>query len=163
MQIGTAAILPDSDGIIRRGLLHLSESGGTSRPSLALLLASRYLAANDVEIDWSPAGHLVLGDSVIRPFLPQSSGFYHHGAKDGGGYQFLLTFPACGTGFERHRIEEVLDQPDQIDANGRIVLVGNTVRAAKDVVDVPMNCAGMSHGKMFGVHLHGQIVSQLLG
>ena len=37
------------------------------------------------------------------------------------------------------------------------------MRAAKDVFDVPMNCDGMVGGKMFGLHLHGQIVSQLIG
>lgn len=162
-QIGSAAIHHDPDGLIRRGLLHIAEDGSATQPSLAHLLASRYLAANNVDIDWSPEGHLALGKSNIRRFHPESSGFYRHSPKWAGGYQFLLTFPACAVGFERHRLKDVLDRPDSIDVHGRIVLIGNTVRAAKDVVDVPLNCADMTDGKMFGLHLHGQIISQLIG
>jgi len=163
LQIGSAAILPDPDGVIRRGLLHIAENDGAPRPSLALLLASRYLATNENTMDWSPEGHLTIGDESIKPFLPDSSGFYRRAANRGGGYQFLLSFPACANGFERHQVKDILNNPDSLDAHGRIVLIGNTVRAAKDVVDVPLTCLGMTDGKMFGLHLHGQIISQLIG
>lgn len=163
LQIGAADILPDPDGVIRRGLLHVAAEDGTPRPSLALMLASRYLAANDIAIDWSPEGHLSVGESRIVPFQAETSGFYQKNADRGGGYQFLLTFPACASGFERHRISDVLDKPGAVDLGDRIVLVGNVVRAAKDVVDLPLSCADMTDGKMFGLHLHGQIISQLIG
>ena len=164
LQIASATILPDADGTIRRGLLHLTEENGAKRPTLALMLAGRYLAANDVAVDWPAADRLRLGDHEIRPFSPDLSGFYRQRAGFGGGYQLLLTFPACDTGFERYRVGDFIGgDADDIDLDGRIVLVGNTVRAAKDVVDVPLDCAGMLGGKMFGLHLHGQVVSQLIG
>ena len=162
-QIGSAAILHDTDGLIRRGLLHITGDDGATHPSLALLLASRYLAANNVEIDQSPAGHVTLGESYFRPLQPENSGFYRQSSKWSGGYQFLLTFPACETGFERHKLADVLRDPKSIEVGGRIVLIGNVVRAAKDLVDVPLSCNGMTDGDMFGLHLHGQIISQLIG
>ncbi len=163
LQVGSAALLPDPDGVIRRGLLQRSDGAGSSRPSLAFMIASRYLAINDIPMDWSQEGHLSLGESILHPFRPESSGFFRHPAKWSGGHQLLLTFPACATGFERHAMKDVLDQPASLDVSNRIVLIGNTVRAAKDVVSVPLTCAGAIDGKMFGVHLHGQIVSQLIG
>jgi len=164
LQIASATILPDADEVIRRGLLHLTEESGAKRPTLALMLAARYLAANRVEVDWPTADHLLLGDRRIRPFSPDASGFYRPNSGFNGGYQTLLTFPTCATGFERHHITDLLgDRADEIDLEGRIVLVGNTVRAAKDVFDVPVNCDGMVGDKMFGLHLHGHIISQLIG
>lgn len=162
-QIGSATISHDPDGLIRRGLLHIAEDDGKTQPSLALMLASRYLASKAIAFDQSPEGHLTLGESHIVPFQPEDSGFYRRSARWAGGYQFLLTFPACKTGFERHRVQDVLERPDSLDVRGRIVLIGNTVRSAKDVFDVPLACADMSDGKMFGLHLHGQIISQLVG
>ena len=163
LQVASVAILSHPGGQTRRGLMMINEDGETNRPSLAFLLASRYLAANDVSIDWSPERHLTLGSSTVRPLFPQETGFYGPSSNLDGGYQFLLTFPACATGFERHKIEDVLDDPESLDVKNRIVLIGNTVRAAKDVFDVPLTCADMTDGKMFGVHLHGQIISQLIG
>ncbi|MGI9450960.1 MAG: CHASE2 domain-containing protein, partial [Geminicoccaceae bacterium] len=161
-QVGSVAILTEPDGRTRRGLLNIDEGEAVPRPSLALLLATRYLASNDVPIDRSPDGRLTLGSSTISPLRPQETGFYSPSANLDGGDQFLLNFPACASGFERHQIKEILDDPDSLDVDGRIVLIGNTVRAAKDVFDVPLVCAGMTDDKMFGVHLHGQIISQLI-
>ncbi len=164
LQVASATILPDADGTIRRGLLRLTEEDGTKRLTLALLLAARYLTINGIAFDWPTPDSLRLGEHEIRPFSPDDSGFYRQRAGFGGGSQLLLTFPACKAGFERHRIGDLLGSgADAIDLDGRIVLVGNTVRAAKDVVDVPVNCDGMVGGKMFGLHLHGQVVSQLIG
>ncbi|MEM7041412.1 MAG: CHASE2 domain-containing protein [Pseudomonadota bacterium] len=164
LQTASATILPDGDGTIRRGLLHLIEEDGTTRPTLALMLAARYLAANRVEVDWPDRGRIRLGEHEISPLSPDASGFYRQGAGFGGGYQFLLTYPACAEGFERHTVSDVLgEEAGEIDLDGRIVLVGNVVRAAKDVFDVPVDCAGMAGDKMFGLHLHGQIISQLIG
>lgn len=164
LQLASATILPDADETIRRGLLHLTEENGASRPTLALLLAGRYLAANEAAIGWAAADRLRLGKQEITAFSPDRSGFYWQNRGFDGGYQVLLTFPACAHGFERHRLGTLLGGgADDIDLKGRIVLVGNTVRAAKDVVDVPLNCAGMDRGKMFGLHLHGHVISQLIG
>jgi len=164
LQIASATILPDADETIRRGLLHLTEDDGAERPTLAFKLAARYLAARQVVIDWPAPDRLLLGAREITPFLPEVSGFYRQSAGFGGGYQQLLTFPACEEGFERYRIGDLLkDDTSRIDLQGKIVLVGNTVRAAKDVVDVPLNCTDMQGGKMYGLHLHGHIISQLIG
>ncbi|MEZ5936287.1 MAG: adenylate/guanylate cyclase domain-containing protein [Alphaproteobacteria bacterium] len=164
LQIASATILPDADETIRRGLLHLTEDGGASRPTLALMLAARYLAANGAVVDWPDVDRLRLGEQEIHRFSPDSSGFYRQHNGFGGGYQFLLTFPACDTGFERHRVADLIDgDTDGIDLEGRIVLIGNTVRASKDVVNVPLDCDGLAAGKMFGLHLHAHVISQLLG
>lgn len=167
-QLASPTILPDVDGRVRRGLLRSTTEDGVKRPTLALTLATRYLAANGKAIDWSEPDRLQLGAHELRPFSPESSGFYRQNAGFGGngdsGEQLLLTFPACESGFERHRIGDLLgEDAAKVDLEGRIVLIGNTVRAAKDVFDVPSTCAGTIGGKMFGLHLHGQIVRQLIG
>jgi len=163
-QTASAAILPDADEVIRRGLLHLTAENGERQPSLALTLASRYLAAKGMTVDWESERHLALDGKPIQPFSPDASGFYRQSSGFGGGFQTLLTFPACTKGFERHRIADLLgERADGIDLAGRIVLIGNTVRAARDVFDVPVTCDGMVGGEMFGLHLHGHIISQLIG
>ena len=163
-QTASAAILPDADEVIRRGLLHLTRESGERQPSLALTLAARYLANKGMAIDWRRDDHLVLADNSIQPFSPDASGFYRQSSGFGSGHQTLLTFPACAKGFERHRIADLLGAPaDGIDLDGRIVLIGNTVRAARDAFDIPVACADMIGGEMFGLHLHGHIISQLIG
>jgi len=164
LQIASATLLPDADQKIRRGLLYLTEKNGpTKRPALALALANHYLATKDARIDWQPSDRLRLGVQGIQPFRPGSSGFYRRPGGTYAGDQLLLTFPACKEGFERHSVSDIIQNQEKIDFEGRIVLVGNTVRTAKDVVDIPLSCSGMVGGKMFGLHLHGQIVSQLIG
>ncbi len=163
LQVASAALLPDADGRVRRALLHLTGDASAGRPTLALMLAARYLAAKGVAVEWTAPDRLRLGEQIIEPFRPGASGFYRPDAGFDGGYQLLLTFPACRQGFERHGAGALLGAPDTVDLEGRIVLIGNTVRTAKDVIDLPLDCAGMAGGKMFGLHLHGQIVSQLIG
>ncbi|MEM8948300.1 MAG: adenylate/guanylate cyclase domain-containing protein [Pseudomonadota bacterium] len=164
LQIASATISPDIDGTVRRGLLHLKKGEGNERLTLATLLAARYLAANRIAVDWPAPDRLRLGAHEFRPLSPEASGFYRQRSGVDGGYQLLLTFPACKRQFERHRISDLLsERAEEIDLKGRIVLVGNAVRAAKDVFDVPVTCTGMVGDKMFGLHLHGHIISQLIG
>ena len=75
LQVASADILPDADGVIRRGLLHLTEADGTKRPTLALLLAARYLAANNIPVDWPEANRMVVGGQDIGLSRPKPAAF----------------------------------------------------------------------------------------
>ena len=49
------------------------------------------------------------------------------------------------------------------DLAGKVVLFGNQASDAKDVFKIPLACAGGVEQQIYGVALHGQIVSQLIG
>ena len=134
-QLAAADIVKDPDGTVRRGLLFLT-AGTTTRPSLALQLAARWLLAAGVQPAWDGA-QFRLGATVHTQLDPRLSGFYGP-AVDAGGYQVLMGFPACSEGFRHIPVHEVLDGGIDAEAiGGRMVLIGNTVRAAKDRRKVP--------------------------
>jgi adenylate cyclase len=162
-QLGFSDILKDPDGVVRRGLLFLTTAAGT-RPSLALQLAARQLQADGI----APAlqsNRLQLGATQYAALDPEASSLYAAGepALGTGGYQFLLTFPACPGAYRSVSIGDVLeDGEDELGLTNRLVVIGNTVRLARDYFSVPVDCDGPAPGEIFGVHLHAQVASQLI-
>jgi len=163
IQLGAADVVTDPDGVVRRGLLFLTTPVGT-RPSFALQLAGRRLLADGIEPAWQ-GDRLRLGATEYVRLRPRASSLYGGAerAVDDGGYQFLLTFPACPSAHRRINVAEVLDGADgELDLGSRLVLIGNTVPLAKDRFEVPADCVSPRPGEMFGVDLHAQIASQLI-
>jgi adenylate cyclase len=157
-RIGFADMLIDPDGIVRRGLLFLG-GGEEARWSLALRLATTYLASRDVfpESDEQDPRRLRLGTATYVPLESRTGGY---GELDSRGYQFLLSYPAGRAGFTTLNLQQVLEgalEPDAV--RGRIVILGTTASSVKDVFTTPL--AG--HGLDFGIELHAQATSQLIG
>ena len=161
-QLGFADVMEDPDGVVRRGLLLITTAEGT-RPSLALQLAARQLVADGITPVWQ-GERLQLGATQYVNLHPQASSLYaaNEPALHDGGYQFLITFPACPGAHRRLSVSDVLEGGDDLELTNRLVLIGNTLRTSKDYFTVPVDCGGPSSGEIFGVHLHAQVVSQLI-
>jgi adenylate cyclase len=161
LQLGAADVLKDPDGVVRRGLLYMTTAAGT-RPSLALQLAARRFQADGIEWVWQ-GDRLQLGATPYAALHPQSSSLYAAAepAFYDGGYQFLLTFPACPGSYRHLSVKDVLEGGDDLGIAKRLVLIGNTVKLSRDYFSVPVACGGRSR-EMFGVHLHAQVASQLI-
>ncbi len=157
-RIGFADMDLDPDGILRRGLLYLS-GGDAPGTALALRLAARYLAARGIHPE--PDGpHLRLGATTYVPLQPADGGY---ATLTPGGYQFLLSLPACGSGIATLAVGDIVAGALQDhELRGRVVVLGNQVRDAKDVFKLPVECAGGVERQVYGVGLHAQIVSQLI-
>ena len=152
-RIGFADMDLDPDGVLRRGLLYLSGGEGPNT-ALALRLAQRFLAPLGI----APAGDgadLRLGATTYVPLGADAGGY---ATLQPGGYQFLLTFPACRRGLPTIPIGALAGQ----DLAGKVVLFGNQASDAKDLIKVPLECAGGIEAQLYGVAVHGQIVSQLI-
>ena len=162
VRLGFADIMKDPDGVVRRGLLFMTTTAGT-RPSLALQLAGRRLLADGITPVWQ-GDRLELGATRYAALHPQSSSLYAAAepAVDDRGYQLLLTFPACPGTYRRLSVNDVLEGGGELELADRLVLIGNTVKLARDHFSVPVECGGPLPGEMFGVHLHAQVASQLI-
>lgn len=158
-RFGAADIIVDPDHTVRRGLLFTSVNG-QALPSLALQLALRHAAAKGLDGSYEN-DRLRLGEATLVPFDDTASGFYR--SRNGnGGYQFLLTYPACNGGLQTVSVTDVLDGSARGRFKEKLVLIGNTIPEAKDRLSVPLLCSGSESQSMFGVHLHAQMVRQLI-
>lgn len=157
-RLGAADMLEDPDKTVRRGLLFV-EIGGQAMPSLALQLALRQAERAGLDGAYE-AGRLRLGATTYRPL--GGAGFYPGEPAARAGDQFLLTLPACAGGIPAVAMHEVLAGRAAGRFAGQIVLIGNTKRSYQDYRAVPLACAGSPDRTIAGVHLHGQMVRQLL-
>jgi len=161
-RLGFADVPVDPDGVVRRGLLFLSD-GSTTGWSFSLRLATAALAPQGIRP--VPAAEtprwLRLGATSYRPLSP-SRGLYQAGEP--GGYPFLLTFPAGVAGIDRIAFEAVVDA--EVPAGtfrDKIVLVGLTdAIGSRDIVRVPVPLDAEAGRELPGVMLHAHIVVQLL-
>jgi adenylate cyclase len=157
-RIGFADMDLDPDGVLRRGLLYLTGGAGPGT-ALALRLAMRFLAPAGIV----PAGDGIdmrLGATTYVPLSPRDGGY---ATLQPGGYQFLLTLPQCRGGVPTVPLGAALDGGlASHDLAGKVVLLGNQASDAKDVFKIPLACAGGIDEQLYGVALHGQIVSQLI-
>lgn len=161
-RLGAVDIIEDPDKKVRRGLLFV-DIDGKAVPSLALQLALRHANRRGIDGQYLD-DQLQLGKAPFVPFEPNSSRFYAPRRDDRGpeGYQFLLSYPACRSGFPTFSVRDVLDGSARGAFAERIVLIGNTKRAYQDFRAVPLSCRGSVGGDMFGVHLHAQMTRQII-
>jgi adenylate cyclase len=158
-QVGFSDVHLDRDGRVRRALLLMhSENGGSL--SLALQVAFRYLAAEDVAPRWippesngDPVPTLALGDAALARFAAGDGGY---AGQDAGGYQVLLAHPRGQQAFASFTLEELLSGAfDPATVRDRAVLVGTMATSVHDLVPTPF-------GETYGLEHHAQVVSELL-
>ncbi len=155
-RVGAADVIEDPDRTVRRGLLFASDS----LPTLALQLALRHAETSGTDGRYEH-DRLRLGETTFVPFDDQASGLYQRRFSNGG-YQFLLTYPACKGGFQTFSVNDVLEGRAKGSFKEKIVLIGNTIPESKDALNAPVSCPDGISQSMFGVHLHAQIVRQLI-
>jgi len=157
-RVGFADLTPDGDGVVRRGLLFVGD-GQTVHWSLAMRLAERYLRASLDDADYAAAWE-TLGRSITPQLGPNDGGYADAGA---GGYHVLLTYPACTPPLPMLSFAEVLGgAAGDIGLEGKVVLVGNLHKLAKDFFETPLPCQTPGERLIAGPALHGQITSQLI-
>lgn len=173
-QIGFADMMIDQDGAVRRGLLFLDNADGQSGTSLALQMAARYLAEDNIclQSDGTPDNFLAFGpcptdDTPTNPALliripPFQSNDGAYVNADDGGYQTLIDYRSGLNAFPMVSFSDVLDgtvPPDTF--TGRVVIVGVASESVKDFFLTPLERSATAQ-PLFGVELHGHLVSQFI-
>ncbi len=160
-QIGFNDVVVDKDGILRRTMLFVRGDDGTLMPSFSIQLAGRYLLDQEIEPKPIPAlpDYMQLGRADFIPLQPNDGGYIK---VDNGGYQVLLNYRGGGQSIPMVTLGDVLKgkvSPEMI--RDRIILIGNVAESAKDFFITPYS-AGQIEGRMPGVFVHAQMVSQFL-
>jgi adenylate cyclase len=167
-QVGFNDLMPDPGGIVRRGLLFMTDDDGTSTGgkhhgySIALRLALRYLSAEGIwpVPDPDVPEHMRLGHHTFTP-LEASDGSYS--GMDARGYQFVLDFESNLDEVPRYSLVEFLfGNPRPDDFKDRIVLIGTTAESVPDHFYTPLSSGLADEQQMPGVIVHAHIVGQLI-
>ncbi len=167
--VGFNNVAIDSDGKIRRNLLYLW-SDEKSYQSFALKLALLYLQGERIKLQPSPEHpeHFQLGPHTF-PRFELNHGPYIR--QDNGGYQVLANFHVGPPGkyelvpYREVSMRQVLEGEVPGEwVRDRVVLIGSTATSINDFFYTPQS-AGLFHPpqKVFGVQLHANFVSQILG
>ncbi|MGA2402507.1 MAG: adenylate/guanylate cyclase domain-containing protein [Syntrophobacteraceae bacterium] len=159
-QVGSNNIVIDPRGVVRRGLLFLSDKNGSYR-SFPMLVASCYLAPEHIFPVAAPSAPTImkLGQAVFVP-LKANDGAYVE--LDAGGYQFLLDFSAAGSPFPSISLTDALS--GLIPAEkvwDKAVLIGSVAESLTDFFHIPVNRPSEGQ-RISGVELQASIVSQLM-
>lgn len=160
-QVGFADVVLDRGGVVRRGLLYLTE-GETMATSFALRLSLLYLRAEGIaqQPDLTNPEHLRLGRVTIPPFEANDGGYI---SADARGYQFLLDIQAAERTFPTFRLTTLLEEKIAPEAmRDKIVLVGTVADSIKDLFFIPSRSIFYTRSTISGVELHAHITDQLL-
>ena len=164
VRVGFSDLVEDTDGFIRRNLIAVNVQESDicqSIYSFGWRLALKYLALQGIPLQSNVNQELQLGDVIFTPLKSNSGGYEN---ADTRGYQILLNYPAGGKIAEKVTVTQVLAgeiTPDLV--KDRIVLIGSTAPSLKDIFNTPFNTGKADNsGRMAGVEIHGQIISQIL-
>jgi adenylate cyclase len=173
-KVGTADLVIDPGGILRRTLLwlnppeqsglvikkHLCNDPNNTLFSFSFNLALTYLRHVKIEPEMTEAGDLKLGSTVLPKFQAGMGGYRK---ADAGGYQLLMHYRSQDHAAAQVRLTDILNgkvAPELI--RDRIVLVGYTTPQAKDDFYTPYSSRKDDLQKMPGVVVHAQSISQIL-
>jgi len=160
-QLGFNTILPDKDGIIRRGLLFLDHAD-TVGYSFGLMMTLRYLIKNGIypTPDEDNPDHMKLGNTTIIPFEKDDGSYVNADAR---GYQFLLDYGGMPAFFKTYTLSDLHDgKIPRNDIENKVVIIGAISESLNDFFFSPFNRGMEQKELVYGVELHGHIVSQLL-
>jgi adenylate cyclase len=164
-RVGLGDMLVDGDGVVRRAPLFLN-----GHKTLAFQLAERWLEQQGIHPrpgegtlrllgqDYTP---LRLGSTTYVALAPSDGGY---ASSEPGGYQLLLSYPACAQPLPAIPLRRLLDEPAAFApaVAGRLVLLGSKTTEQKDWFQTPVACHGPARRLGWGVDLHAQITSQLI-
>ena len=122
--------------------------------SLSLLLASRFLENQGIKLDKNKNEELLIGDVTFKRLAARTGGYQP--LKYPEVSQILLNYRANPKPAFKVTLQELLEGKINSDlVKGKIVLIGHTSQASNTEFDTP-------YGKMPGVWIHAQMVSQIL-
>jgi CHASE2 domain-containing sensor protein len=163
-RVGFSDVVEDSDGSIRRNLIsvNVNQSDKCQSPySLSWQLALKYLEAGGIQQQLTSNNELQLRNVVFKPLQSHAGGYEN---ADTQGYQILLNYRSPRQIAQQVTLTDVLSgrvKPDLV--KDRIVLIGSTAPSLKDVFNTPFSTGKADDGgRMAGVEIHGQIISQIL-
>ena len=160
-QVGFTDMLADPGGIVRRGFLFMDD-GASVYYSLALRLALLYLQQEGIgpRADPEHPAFMRLGETTFFPFESSDGGY---SGADAGGYQFLLDYRDQPESLPTISLTDFLaGEYDPSIITDKIVLIGVTADSVKDEFFTPFSGSSLHPHQIYGVALHGHIVSQLL-
>lgn len=161
-RVGFNDLLVDDDGVVRRGLLFVSDANGDVHFAFALRLALLYLAAEGVVIGNDPANPnaIRLGNTALPPLESESGGYV---GADAGGYQLLIDYTAGRHGLERLNFGDLLAGDLSAEQfNDRVVLIGSNAHSVSDTLLTPIGPFSDRAVGFPGVAVHAQIAAQLI-
>ncbi|MBD2215272.1 CHASE2 domain-containing protein [Nostoc linckia FACHB-104] len=159
---GFSDVVEDIGNTIRRNLL-LRESSEycPTEYSFSLQLALKYLEVGNIQPDFTANKELKLRNIVFKN-LENNFGGYHR--ADTAGNQIMLNYRSGKQIAQRVTVTDVLTNkvnPDLV--KDRIVLIGSTAESLKDFFNTPYSSSSLNNsGKMAGVEIHAQSISQIL-
>jgi CHASE2 domain-containing sensor protein/tRNA A-37 threonylcarbamoyl transferase component Bud32 len=162
--VGFADIVEDGDNTIRRALIALSpekKSSCSAELSFSFLSAASYLDSKGIKSSFPNNNELLLGKTKFKR-LDSNSGAYV--GEDEAGFQIILNYrhrttPAVEVSF----VDVLNNKVDPSLIKDRIVLLGATAPSLLDVKSTPFASGKQdASGKMAGVVIHSQIISQIL-
>ncbi|WP_066382071.1 MULTISPECIES: CHASE2 domain-containing serine/threonine-protein kinase [unclassified Anabaena] len=163
-QVGFSDVVEDTDGLIRRNLIsvNVDQSDSCKSPySLSWQLALKYLQVGGIQPQLTANQELQLRNVVLKPLQSHSGGYQN---ADAQGYQILLNYRSPRQVAQQVTVTDVLSgqvKPDVV--KDRIVLIGSTAPTLKDIFNTPFTSGKADDsGKMAGVEIHANMVSQIL-
>lgn len=164
-RLGFSDLVLDRDGVVRRGLLFMTPEKTSKCPantSFSLQLALKYLSQQGIQAQLTPDKNLKIGNATFPAIASNSSGYQNIDAR---GYQVLINYRSPTAVARQVSLTDVLSDsinPDWVE--DKIVLVGVTATEIKDYFYTPYDLSQQpeTKGKMAGVLVHAQILSQLL-
>ncbi|WP_413168346.1 CHASE2 domain-containing protein [Capilliphycus salinus ALCB114379] len=161
--VGFNNFMTDTDGVVRRGLLHVwFPADNLILQSFPLKLATIYLNSQGVPLpSLAPASNFPVGQGNIIRFRKNDGAYVR---ADAGGYQFLANLRGPVDHFRRVSMTEVLEGrvPEDL-IRERIVLIGPTAPSVKDTHFTSYSGGLLQpREKMYGVELMANFVSQIL-
>ena len=164
-RVGFSDFIPDDDGILRRQLLFMDSdfaSSCTTPYALSVQLATRYLASEGIQPQFTQNGNLKLGQTIF-PSIQSNTGGYQ--GIDSRGSQILLNYrsvPSLQQVANVITLDRVLN--NKVNAQlfrNKIILIGVVARSAVDYWATPYG-RGLSQqvpGVIIQAHMTSQIVS----
>jgi CHASE2 domain-containing sensor protein len=165
-RLGFSDLALDPDSVVRRHLLALTpppSSSCTASYAFSVQLALRYLATQNIFLQFTPDGVWQLGKLHFRPIEAHTGGYQ---GIDAWGHQILLNYRSYHSPTEiapHVTLAQVL--ANRIDANAvkdRIVLIGTVAESFQDYSLTPYKTNRGATQKIPGVLLQAQMLSQLL-
>ncbi|MFN6559175.1 MAG: CHASE2 domain-containing protein [Nostoc sp. ChiSLP01] len=165
-RLGFSDLVLDPDNIVRRQLLALTpppSSPCKASYSFSVQLALRYLAANNISLQFTKDGAWKLGETTFKPLTAHTGGYQ---GIDASGHQILLNYRShrsLKTFVPQVTLTEVLTgKVNASTIQNRIVLIGTTAQSFQDYSSTPYITREGAIEKIPGVLLQAQMISQLL-
>ncbi len=129
-QVGANDLIFDGDNRVRRGLISLDDSQGSTIYSFSLHLALHYLEKEGITPQGTPE-QWQLGKAVFKPFEANDGGYVR---TDAGGYQILINYRGGNRHFETVSLTDILQNRVAPDwGRDRIILIGKVGESFKDL------------------------------